>query len=343
MTKSAHLLTVAGVTPQGRDAILLHLELKPGQRDAFAFQPGQYLTLAPGTEGPASWRCYSITSEPVAGAPISVLVRRVAGGQVSNWLCDHAQPGQPLRVLPPAGRFTLARPGQPVLLYAGGSGVAPIFALARAALARGAASVRLFYANRDRDTAMLLDEWQALEQASARRLETRLWFDAEQGLPSPAVLADSARGFEAADIYLCGPQPFMQAVGAALEQAGVDPHRLHREDYAAAVDSGEDGAENGTGNGAGGPAALLTVQLDGQTHSLPVESGELLLSAMLRAGLPAPHACRVGECASCMCRLQAGAVERLDSSVLDEQDVAAGWLLACRARAASAELRLRFS
>src|SRR2546427_7397237 len=45
-----------------------------------------------------------------------------------------------------------------------------------------------------------------------------------------------------------------------------------------------------------------------------------------------PHACRVGECASCMCRLVDGEVLRLDSSVLDEDDAAEGWLLACRTR-----------
>nr|ART90526.1 putative phenylacetic acid degradation NADH oxidoreductase paaE [uncultured bacterium] len=112
---------------------------------------------------------------------------------------------------------------------------------------------------------------------------------------------------------------------------------MHREDFGAAV---EGASEEAAGDG---PEALLTVLMKGQTHAVPVRAGELLLSAMLRAGLPAPHACRVGECASCMCRLQAGEVQRLDSSVLDEDDVAAGWLLACRTRAASPALQVRFS
>jgi 3-ketosteroid 9alpha-monooxygenase subunit B len=314
MAKHAHSLTVASVSPEGSAAILLSLRV----------------------DGDAHWRCYSITSEPQAGQPIGVLVRRVAGGRVSNWLCDHARPGLSQQVLPPAGRFTLARPGQPALLYAGGSGIAPVFALARQALADGAARVRLFYANRDRATAMLMAPLQALQESAAGRLEIVHWFDDEQGLPTQALLAEQARGFEQADAYLCGPELFMQAVSAGLRSAGWDAQRVHREDFGAAV---EGAAEDAAADGA---EALLTVQMKGQTHSVPVQGGELLLTAMLRAGLPAPHACRVGECASCMCRLQSGEVRRLDSSVLDADDVADGWLLACRSHAASPVLQVRF-
>nr|ACO92654.1 aniline dioxygenase oxidoreductase component [Burkholderia sp. JS667] len=338
MAIRAHSLAVTGVEPQGSDAILLSLGVTAEQQPHFGFRPGQYLTLAVEVQGDEHWRCYSITSEPVVGQPISVLVRRVAGGRVSNWLCDHAQPGLRLKVLPPAGHFTLARPGQPVLLYAGGSGIAPVYALAREALAQGAARVRLFYTNRDRATAMLLAELQALQDAAAGRLEIVHWYDAEQGLPAQAVLVAQAQGLDQADAYMCGPEPFMHAVGASLQgRRGSMPSVCTGRTSGAAV---EGASEEAAGDG---PEALLTVLMKGQTHAVPVRAGELLLSAMLRAGLPAPHACRVGECASCMCRLQAGEVQRLDSSVLDEDDVAAGWLLACRTRAASPALQVRFS
>lgn len=337
MATRAQILTVTDVIPQGSGAILLSLRGDDGQPSP-SFQPGQYLTLAAEVDGDELWRCYSITSEPVAGQPVSVLVRRVAGGRVSNWLCDHARPGRRLRVLPPAGRFTLARPGQPVLLYAGGSGIAPVFALAREALAQGAACVRLFYANRDRASAMLLTELRKLQGDATGRLEIEYWYDDEQGLPAQTRLQQQAQGLELADTYLCGPEPFMRAAAAALSAAGFDAKRVHREDFGATLQSAD-----GVVASADSPEALLTVQLKSQTHAVPVAPGETLLAAMLRAGLPAPHACQVGECASCMCRLQEGEVLRLDNSVLDEDDVAAGWLLACSSRAASPVLRLRFS
>ncbi len=336
MAISVHSLVVTCVEPQGSDAIQLSLGVTAQQQEHFGFQAGQYLTLAVTVQGQEHWRCYSITSEPVAGLPITVLVRRVAGGRVSNWLCDHAQEGMVLKVLPPAGRFTLARPGQPVLLYAGGSGIAPVYALAREALQQGAPRVRLFYANRDRATAMLLTQLEALQKAAAARLEVVYWFDAEQGLPTTQELAAQVEGLALGDAYLCGPEPFMQTVNTALQAVGLDTQHIHREDFGAEQRDAD--AEE-----ASGPQAQLTVQMKGQSHTLTVQPGEVLLAAMLRAGLPAPHACRVGECASCMCRLQEGEVQRLECSVLDEDDVADGWLLACRSRAVSTALRVHFS
>lgn len=347
--KRAHSLAVAQVVPQGSDAVLLSFTLTDDQAAQFRFQPGQYLTLAADIGGQAQWRCYSITSEPQPGSPISVLVRRVAGGRVSNWICDHAQPALRLQVLPPAGRFLLARPGAAALLFAGGSGIAPIYALARQALAAGAPRVGLFYANRDRATTMLTDELDALQRAAGARLALRYWFDAEDGLPAPQSLAEQARGFETADVYLCGPDAFMRAVGSSLAQAGFDATRVHREDFGAPADDGDAGAEPDVGVGddadgrAAGPAVTMTVTLGAQQHVVAVGPRQSLLSAMLDAGLPVPHACKVGECASCICRLEEGQVERLDNSVLDEDDVADGWVLACRTRALGTPVRIRFN
>ena len=122
-------LPVTGAIPQGRDGFLLSFSVPNEHRDSFCFKPGQYLTLRGGQEE-AVWRCYSITSAPQRREGISVLVKRVPGGKLSNWLCDHAKVGLSIEVLPPAGSFLLARPDHPVLLYAGGSGIAPIYALA---------------------------------------------------------------------------------------------------------------------------------------------------------------------------------------------------------------------
>ncbi len=331
--KKAQTLRIAAVEPQGRDAILLSLGAEDGGPPNLPFAPGQYLTLGPEIDGDPVWRCYSITSEPGAEGPISVLVRRVAGGQASNWLCDRAQAGDALKVLPPAGRFRLARPGEPALLFAGGSGIAPVYALARQALEEGAARVALFYANRDASTAMLMAELEALQAAFGERLEVRHWYDGVEGFPAEADLGAFAKGRETADVYLCGPEPFMKLVRLSLAASGFADDRVHFEDFGAAVEEAvEDGA----------PESLLVVRLKGQTHEAPVKAGQSLLSAMLGAGLPAPNSCRVGECASCMCRLVSGEIERLDNSVLDEDDVADGWILACRTHAAGEKVEIRF-
>lgn len=336
MSTRSHLLTIADVSRQGSDAILLSFDLDALQQPYFRFQSGQYLTLAVNAQSQIQWRCYSIVSDPDEHNRIGVLVRRVAGGLVSNWFCDHARSGGQVQVLPPAGRFTLARPAAPVLLFAGGSGIAPVFALAREALTRGAVDVRLFYANRNRASAMLMDDLSALQRQVSERLRVDFWYDDEHGLPSAPDFARLIQGQTQADAYLCGPEPFMRGVKSALQASGVDARRIHTETFSVA---GEGLVEAVVATGI---PADLTVQLNGHMYVIQVQPGETLLSAMLREGVPAPHACQVGECASCMCRLVDGEIHRLESSALDDDDVAKGRLLACRSHAASDAVEVRF-
>lgn len=340
--KFAHSLEIASVVPQGTDAVLLSLAVGTEQQAHFSFLPGQYLTVAGGPPDNEQWRCYSLTGDPRDTEKVSVLVRRVPDGLVSNWLCDHARAGECLQVFPPSGRFTLRQPGQPALLFAGGSGIAPIFSLARQALVAGAQRVCLFYANRDRATAMLMDELAELKALYADRLDLRCWYDAQEGLPTAQALAACATPAQVSDAYLCGPEPFMRAVQSALVAAGMDPGRILREEFAQRPDPDTGSlTDEDTDEEAG--TSLLSVRLKGQIHRLPVQKKDTLLTAMVKAGLPVPHACKVGECASCMCRLESGDIERLSNSVLDEDDVDTGWLVACRTRAISREVSIRFA
>ena len=63
---------------------------------------------------------------------------------------------------------------------------------------------------------------------------------------------------------------------------------------------------------------------------------------MLRAGIKAPHSCKAGACASCMCTVESGKVHLRHNEVLDKNDLAQGWTLACQAMAESDEVGVRF-
>ena len=69
-----------------------------------------------------------------------------------------------------------------------------------------------------------------------------------------------------------------------------------------------------------------------QGQTIEVAPHETLLQAALAAGLPHPHSCRVGSCATCRCRLVAGKVKELTdtSYVLDGAQRRAGSILACQ-------------
>lgn len=86
----------------------------------------------------------------------------------------------------------------------------------------------------------------------------------------------------------------------------------------------------------------LEADLDGGHHTLACGRQEVLLTAMLRAGLKAPHSCRMGECGTCMCILLEGKVHLRANDVLSPADLEEGWILACQAIADTPAVKVRF-
>ncbi len=82
---------------------------------------------------------------------------------------------------------------------------------------------------------------------------------------------------------------------------------------------------------ADGPEATLAVTLDGATKRLPWPTGVRMLDVLIDAGLDAPYSCRQGICGACACQLTGGEVEMAHNEVLEEADLAEGYILACQA------------
>ena len=86
----------------------------------------------------------------------------------------------------------------------------------------------------------------------------------------------------------------------------------------------------------------LELHLDGVRHEIACSPQESLLDAMLRSGIKAPDSCKAGACASCMCTVESGKVRLRQNEVLDKNDLAQGWTLACQAMAESDSVCVRF-
>ena len=309
-----HRLTVQAVTDETPDARSITLAVPEGLADSFRYRPGQFLTLRLAVEGRHLPRCYSMSSTPGLDDALRVTVKRVAGGRGSNWLCSHLRPGDSLEVMAPAGLFTPAGLEGDFVLAAGGSGITPVFSILRAALARGSGRIRLLYANRDERSVIFRDALQALAAEHPSRLQVIHWLDSVQGTPSVAQLAAFGHGFEAAQAFICGPGPFMDAMATALAGAGLDPERIHVERFVSLPDE----------------------------HHFSCGGSETLLDAAERNGIAVPHSCRVGMCASCMCQVEEGEVVLRHNDALDARDLARRWTLSCQATPATARLRVKF-
>ncbi|KWF89919.1 3-ketosteroid-9-alpha-hydroxylase [Burkholderia diffusa] len=344
-----HRLTVADVVAESDDACSFVFDVPAALRDAFAYRPGQFLTLNVPCADATVARCYSLSSAPGIDAAPKITVKRVRDGRASNWLCDRIRAGDGLDVLPPAGVFTPRTLDGDLLLFAGGSGITPVLSILKSALVHGRGMLTLIYANRDERSVIFRDELQQLAQRHPGRLRVIHWLDSVQGVPHQRHLEELARPFSQQETFICGPAMFMENALAAMLGLGLPRARVHVERFAslpdaparadAAVSTVSASAAPAAGSGDG--AAIETV-LDGEAFAFDSAPGETLLDAMLRAGLPAPNSCRMGQCGACMCRVERGAVALDGNHVLDDDEIAAGWTLACCARPASDTLRVVF-
>lgn len=305
----------------------------PAQR--LKYSPGQFLTLRiPSDRTGSVARCYSLCSSPFTDDALTVTVKRTADGYASNWLCDHAHPGMRVHVLAPSGTFVPKDLDTDFLLLAAGSGITPMMAICKSALSQGSGKVVLVYANRDERSVIFGAALRELAAAYPDRLTVVHWLESVQGLPSPAALAQLAAPFTDRQVYICGPGPFMQSSRDALDALQVPAEQVHLEvfksldsDPFAAVtieDAPEDAA-------AAAPAATVTVELDGETHTVQWPRHVKLLDLLLSKGLDAPFSCREGHCGACACELKGGKVTMEVNDVLEPQDLAEGLILACQA------------
>lgn len=340
-----HPLKVRAVVDETHDTRSLVFDVPPDQASTYRYKPGQFLTLRLNIEGRHVPRCYSMASCPGLDDGLRVTVKRVTGGLGSNWICDHVRAGDTLEVMPPAGVFTPASLAGDFLLFAGGSGITPVFSILRAALAQGSGRIALIYANRDERSVIFREELNALAGAHPDRLQVIHWLDSVQGVPSVAQLAGLARPFRSGQAFICGPGPFMDACVAALAGIEMDAERVHVERFASLPDEETTAAAQAAASAE--PAAVESAQVfidfAGETHAIGCGGHEAVLDAALRQGLELPYSCQAGMCSSCMCQVTEGSVHMRVNEALDKKDLERGWVLSCQAVPTSPVVKLKFA
>lgn len=335
-------LRVARVIAETPDAVSVELEVPPEAAERFAYRPGQFLTLRiPSDRTGSVARCYSLSSAPHERGPLKVTVKRVAGGYGSNWLCDHVRPGTTVEVLPPAGVFRPSSLDADLLLFAAGSGITPVMSILKSVLARGSGTVTLIYANRDERSVIFAAELADLARGHPGRLVVLHWLETVQGLPTTGQLAALAAPWAQREALVCGPTAFMDAAMAALAGLGVPRERVHVEKFVSlSGDPFRTGLPEPEGADGG---ATVEVELDGGTHTYAWPRATPLLDLLLEQGLDAPYSCREGACSACACRVTDGEVKMLANDVLEEADLAEGYVLACQAVPVTDTVKVTYS
>lgn len=330
-----HALTVAGVVDETADARSFVLDVPAALAERFAYSAGQFCTFRATIDGESVARCYSMSSSPEAGDPLTVTVKRVVGGRMSNWMNERLAPGDRIDVLGPSGLFVLREADAPIVAFAGGSGITPILSIVKTALLTTKREIVLVYANRDAQSVIFAESLEALHTTFGDRLCVHPHFDSEKGFLDAATCAELIGDRSGADFYVCGPGPFMDVVEAGLAQRGVDPERLFIERFEHPF---EDEEEDAAGGGNADETTSLVVRIRGRRHEVAYGHGESILHAVRRAGLKPPSACEAGACGTCIALIVEGEATMRANNALDADEVERGYVLTCQARPASREI-----
>jgi 3-ketosteroid 9alpha-monooxygenase subunit B len=337
-----HPLKILEVIEETADARSFRFEIPPELQATFRYKPGQHLQLRVPHGGKMLPRCYSLSGTPVADEPHQITVKRVTDGRASNWVCNTLRAGATIEVAAPAGVFTPRSLDGDFLMFAGGSGITPVFSIIRTVLASGKGGIRLIYANRDERSVIFGKALAQLSREHPTRLQVIHWLDSVQGVPSQAQLGELSRGHAQAECFICGPGLFMDAAAAALRDLGLPHARVHIERFVSLPEDADDAPAAPTIAQASAEATVIEAELDGVTHTLKGQPGELLIESMEAAGMQPPFSCRAGACAACMCHLEEGEVEMEHNHVLDQSDLDQGWILACQSIPKSPRVRVRY-
>ncbi|MEE3499919.1 NO-inducible flavohemoprotein [Acidiphilium acidophilum] len=205
-------------------------------------KPGQYLTFMLSPDGGDTIkRNYSISSAPSSDTYRISVKREANGNGGSRYLHDQVTVGSVLKVSPPAGDFFLpADQNGPVILLSGGVGLTPMVSMLEAVVNQGPhIDVHYVHGALNGDTHAMRERVQTLARRNPRVAATTFYsapgvddvlgktHDAEGFINTDWLLANTS--LLTADVFLCGPRPFLRTLVDALVKVGVQSDRIHYE------------------------------------------------------------------------------------------------------------------
>jgi alkene monooxygenase reductase len=199
------------------------------------FTAGQYVEVAvPGTAD--TWRSFSMANPPGESGRVDLIVKVIPGGAFSGILDTGVARGDQMRLRGPFGQFGVRLSHRPMIMVAGGSGMAPILGMLRdLAATRNRRDVIFFYGARSRRDLFLVDELAGLAGLHE-------WFTFVPALSEPRaadgdwtgntgliteVLARHLPSTGGMEAYLCGPPPMIDAAIEVLKSTGCKERHIY--------------------------------------------------------------------------------------------------------------------
>ena len=281
---------------------MVELTFKRLDADAFPFfRAGQYVSLQGRVGESVVSRPYSIVSSPRQALANELVLGVADAGFFSGWLNREAKPGDRFRMSEPTGEFhyETLRDKKQIVCIAGGAGITPFISMARSMADKDEPyEMILFYGARDEAHLAYQAELDELCQKTGLRVVYVLSDEEKSGFAHGFITADLMEQFvdiKECTFFLCGPKAMYNFIDSQLASYQLPVKAVHR-DATCCPNLKIDAPRT----------FRLTVHIRDEVFTMDAAEHETLLTAMERAGVPAPNKCRAGGCGYCHSKWIAG-------------------------------------
>jgi ring-1,2-phenylacetyl-CoA epoxidase subunit PaaE len=348
-------LEIINVIRETQESSSITFRVPDAIKKDFKYYPGQYLTFVLNIGGEMIKRSYSISSCPFTEKDITVAVKRVQNGVMSNYINDNLKVGDKVSIEGPAGNFRLDAGGffkfGSYVFFAGGSGITPVISMIKAVLAKERFSkVTLYYANRDARSVI----YDARLKELIARYEKKINVQYILENPEPSwkglsgilnkdkcmeLVRNSGLSVSGSSYYICGPKPMMDVVVESLTALGVGKKKINLEYFSA---PGSDTSAFNPLDITDTTLKKITAVVDGKEKGFELRPQQNILEGAIAADLDVAYSCREGVCSSCKGQLLAGEVKMKESHGLTEKEKAQGYILTCQSYVVTPAAKVKF-
>lgn len=365
-------LKIASITKETSDAVAISFDVPNELKNDYAYKSGQYITFKLDVNGEALNRSYSLCSSEYLGENLTIGVKVVKGGRVSTYLNNEVKVGDSIQAMLPTGSFFVepnSSNNKHYVLFAGGSGITPIFSIIKTVLKEEPNSkITLVYANYNGETVIFNKPLYELEKTNSTRLKIQHVFDEpkktkgflgfgkktleviphidgrlHKELVKQLVEQVTKSDYTNTEFYMCGPVGLMDAVGAGLKALSIPGEKINREYFTEKSEESKQAADVGTASSEDfSGLSKVTIINNKQEYKLDIEENKIVLEEAIDAGIEPPFACMVGDCSSCKAKVISGSVHMDDALALTPKEIEKGYILTCQSHPKSNELTISY-
>lgn len=338
----SYLAKVKFTKQLGLNGKIIAFEIPEELREKFKFIPGQYINVIPKINELKLSRSYSICSGP--DESLSIGVKAIENGIVSNYLVNQLKPGDEVELSFPMGSFQLKESMKSVVCFAAGSGITPFMSFAKSL--QEDQNMKLFFGNSTKESTFFLQDLQ-----ENKKVQTTYFFSKESVENCKSGRLDKQQVSELikADLsilksdafFICGPEEMILAIQEVLTVFGVSKDKIHFELFTTPVLSKGNVTSSGESNFKG--ISKVSAILDGEIFRVDLaNTGKSVLEAFIEAGAGAPYSCKGGVCCTCKAKIIEGSASMDINYSLTDEEVKAGYILTCQSHPTSEVLKIDY-